>query len=195
MIFAGEAYNVEQGVTNDVFPNERESAQECRYNATPEDHVDVNGGTRRRPTTTPSDLIELVFFMRFLGPRGLSSQSTDRGEASFKSTGCALCHTPALPTSSNVTAALDNTTANLFSDLLVHKMGNALADGIYQGFAAGDEFAPPRYGDSGSDCFSSMTVERQISWRLLPPIQVRDRKRIKLFATSTRSQPTRSRTY
>jgi CxxC motif-containing protein (DUF1111 family) len=30
--------------------------------------------------------------------------------------------------------------ANLFSDLLVHNMGAGLADGIAQGFAAGDEF-------------------------------------------------------
>ena len=39
IIFAGEAYNVEQGVTNDIFPQERESATDCRYNATPEDHI------------------------------------------------------------------------------------------------------------------------------------------------------------
>jgi len=142
MIFAGEAYNVEQGVTNDVFPNERESAQGCQYNATPEDHVDVNGGTRRRPTTTLSDLIDFGFFMRFLGPpsRGQSSTSTQNGEALFSSTGCALCHTPSLRTSSNVTAVLSNSAANLFSDLLVHRMGNGLADGISQGLAAGDEF-------------------------------------------------------
>src|SRR5439155_1867017 len=38
------------------------------------------------------------------------------------------------------TAALSNTSTNLFSDLLVHNMGAGLADGIVQGFAAGDEF-------------------------------------------------------
>lgn len=141
-VFAGEAYNVEQGVTNDLFPNERESTGGCRFNATPEDHIDVNGGTRFRPTTTPSDLIDFVFFMRFLAPppRGQSTQSTRNGEALFSSTGCALCHTPSLQTASHVTTALSNTPANLFSDLLVHNMGNGLADGITQGFATGDEF-------------------------------------------------------
>jgi CxxC motif-containing protein (DUF1111 family) len=139
-IFSGEAYNVEQGVTNDLFPNEREAA--CRFNATPEDGIDVNGGRRNRPTTTPSDLIDFVFFMRFLAPpaRGESSVSIRNGEQLFSSTGCALCHTPSLPTGPNATAALSNTKANMFSDLLVHNMGSGLADGITQGSAGGNEF-------------------------------------------------------
>jgi CxxC motif-containing protein (DUF1111 family) len=80
--------------------------------------------------------------MRFLAApsRPQSSVSTRNGETLFSSTGCALCHTPSLQTASHVTAALSNTTANLFSDLLVHNMGNGLADGITQGFATGEEF-------------------------------------------------------
>jgi CxxC motif-containing protein (DUF1111 family) len=146
-IFAGEAYNVEQGVTNDLFPNERESTGGCRFNATPEDHVDANGGRPDRPAQTPSDLIGFVFFMRFLAPpvRALTSSSVEsasiqNGESLFSSIGCSLCHTPSLPTSSNVTAALSRQTANLFSDLVVHNMGTGLGDGIAQGFAQGDEF-------------------------------------------------------
>jgi CxxC motif-containing protein (DUF1111 family) len=141
-VFAGEAYNVEQGVTNDIFPNERDSTGGCRFNSTPEDYVDPNGGKRVRPTATPSDLIDFVFFMRFLAPpaRGDSTPSSRNGEALFSSVGCALCHTPSLTTASSTTNALSNVSANLFSDLLVHKMGAGLADGIAQGFAAGDEF-------------------------------------------------------
>ncbi|MFL6415739.1 MAG: di-heme oxidoredictase family protein, partial [Bryobacteraceae bacterium] len=141
-VFAGEAYNVEQGVTNDLFPNERESTGGCRFNPSPEDHVDVNGGSRFRPTTTPSDLIDFAFFMRFLAApsRGELSDSTRNGRTLFSSTGCALCHTPELQTASYVTAALSNTTARLYSDLLVHNMGTGLADGIAQGSATGDEF-------------------------------------------------------
>ncbi len=146
-IFAGEAYNVEQGVTNDLFPNERESTGGCRFNATPEDHVDANGGRPDRPAQTPSDLIGFVFFMRFLAPpaRALASSSAQsasiqNGESVFSSIGCGLCHTPSLPTSSNVTAVLSRQTANLYSDLVVHNMGAGLADGIKQGFADVDEF-------------------------------------------------------
>jgi len=141
-IFAGEAYNVEQGVTNDVFPNERESSGGCRFNATPEDHIDLNGARPNRPTTTPSDLINFVFFMRFLAPpsRAIFTTSSSSGQTVFNAVGCALCHTPSLQTASSTTRALSNTTANLFSDLLVHNMGTGLADGITQGFATGNEF-------------------------------------------------------
>src|SRR5262249_31225549 len=37
MIFAGEAYNVEQGVTNEFFQNERDETPGCLFNGTPED--------------------------------------------------------------------------------------------------------------------------------------------------------------
>ena len=37
LIFASEAYNVEQGVTNEGFPNERNTTAGCAFNATPED--------------------------------------------------------------------------------------------------------------------------------------------------------------
>ena len=41
---------------------------------------------------------------------------------------------------SKFTPALSNANVNLYSDLLVHNMGNNLADGVSQGGAAGDEF-------------------------------------------------------
>jgi CxxC motif-containing protein (DUF1111 family) len=138
-VFAGEAYNVEQGVTNDVFPNERDSSTGCRYNATPEDHIDVNAN---RPSNVASDVVLFTFFMRFLAPpdpADLDSSSTN-GSLIFQSIGCSLCHTPTLATATSPTAALSNKRANLFSDLLLHHMGSALADGIKQGDADVDEF-------------------------------------------------------
>ena len=44
--------------------------------------------------------------------------------------------------------------ANLFSDLLVHHMGVALADGVHQGNAGPDEFRSAPYGVWGSASFS-----------------------------------------
>jgi len=141
-VFAGEAYNVEQGVTNDIFPNERDSSPGCQYNSSPEDHIDANGGRPRHPATAPSDVIEFVFFMRFLAPpsRDPVTPSISNGETLFNSIGCALCHTPAMTTGSSVTPALSNKPVNLFSDLLVHNMGSGLADGVSQGTATGNEF-------------------------------------------------------
>ena len=37
MIFSGEAYNVEMGVSNELFPNERSAAAGCVFNSSPED--------------------------------------------------------------------------------------------------------------------------------------------------------------
>src|SRR5262249_16100750 len=37
MILAGEAYNVEEGVSNELFPNERSAVAGCVFNASPED--------------------------------------------------------------------------------------------------------------------------------------------------------------
>ena len=138
LIFAGEAYNVEQGVTNDVFPQERDSTPGCRFNATPEDHLNVNNSTLDGAS---GDLAKFVMFMRFLAPPSRTMTiNPDPGEATFRNIGCALCHTPSFVTATNTTAALSNKQLNLFSDLLVHKMGQALQDGISQGDAQGDEF-------------------------------------------------------
>src|SRR5207342_3831855 len=42
-IFSGEAYNVEMGVSNELFPNERANPPaSCMYNGTPEDHTNFD---------------------------------------------------------------------------------------------------------------------------------------------------------
>ena len=66
--------------------------------------------------------------------------SIQRGKATFSTTGCALCHTPTLHTGNSTVAALNKKAANLYSDLLVHDMGDGLADGITQGQAGPREF-------------------------------------------------------
>ena len=137
-IFAGEAYNVEQGVTNEIFPQERESAAGCRFNATPEDHTDYGNPV---PSSAMGDVPMFAIFMRFLAPPArASSANQDPGEAMFNSVGCALCHTPSMTTATNIAAALSTKQVNLFSDLLLHAMGSGLADGVEQGYAGGNEF-------------------------------------------------------
>jgi CxxC motif-containing protein (DUF1111 family) len=42
LIFAGEAYNVEQGVTNEAFPDERAGVAGCVFNPLPEDASGIN---------------------------------------------------------------------------------------------------------------------------------------------------------
>jgi CxxC motif-containing protein (DUF1111 family) len=146
-IFAGEAYNVEMGVTNELFPSERGTPPAaCVMNPTPEDstNFDLSGDQ------IPSDIVEFAHFMRFLAPPAQSLQgipgnppasSIQNGQALFSQIHCDTCHTPALQTAaSSLTPGLSKQTAALFSDLLVHHMGTGLADNVSQGSAGPDEF-------------------------------------------------------
>ncbi len=149
-LFAAEAYNVEMGVSNEVFPNERGFAPtplptNCLFNPTPEDITNMDQG--HDGPTVPSDVVQFTTFMRYLdqptpaceGPG--CSPSVQHGRNLFSAVGCALCHTPSMRTTvSYFGRALSNTEAKLYSDLLVHHMGAGLADDIVQGNAGPDEF-------------------------------------------------------
>ena len=139
-LFSGEAYNVEQGVTNDVFPQERDETPGCYFNAMPESptHLDAT-----IPIDVPSDVVKFAVFMRFLAPPmpAPETPTTARGKQLFGDIGCALCHTPTLHTGKKMSVeALRDKDANLYSDLVIHNMGVGLADDISQGDARGDEF-------------------------------------------------------
>jgi len=156
-IFAGEAYNVEQGVTNELFPTERDETPSCHFNATPEDHTNLEVSSMLESI---SDVTAFGTFMRFLAPppslipkniplqsRNLASVpesslpvAVQAGAKNFVTVGCANCHTPSLMTGDSSTVALSNVRVDLFSDLLLHHMGPGLADDIIQGASAPDEF-------------------------------------------------------
>ncbi len=155
LIFAGEAYNVEMGITNLLFPQERDYTPGCIFNATPEDanNFTPTGGQNGAPapyTAVLSDIEAFSNFMRMLAPPAPApdTDSTIRGKASFMKIGCAFCHTPTLTTAKQINSggtqvpsvALSNQPVNLYSDILVHHMGKGLGDGIAQGGAGPDEF-------------------------------------------------------
>ncbi|MGB2664539.1 MAG: di-heme oxidoredictase family protein [Candidatus Acidiferrum sp.] len=146
-MFAGEAYNVEIGVTNELFPNERaDPPVPCLMNPTPEDETNFS----QSGAQISSDIVAFSNFMRFLAPpvpatTGIpgnpSASSIQEGQAVFNQVHCNMCHTTSLQTSpSAMTPGLSNQAAALFSDLLVHHMGSGLADNVSQGSAANDEF-------------------------------------------------------
>jgi CxxC motif-containing protein (DUF1111 family) len=140
-IFAGEAYNVEMGITNENFPNEREENANCATNGTPENESGFHVGSM-----DPADVVSFMGFMKFLDQPAPActgaacSASIQNGRKLFHDVGCALCHTETLKTGVSSTAALSNKSASLFSDLAVHHMGTGLADGVTQGSAGPDEF-------------------------------------------------------
>lgn len=139
LMFAGEAYNVEQGVSNELFPQERDSTVSCLLNPLPEDHTNFEGTT---PTEILSGIELFSFFMRMLAPPTPTpdTTSTTNGRKIFNRIGCSLCHIPTLTTGHAAIAALSNQKVNLFSDLLLHDMGSDLADDILQGSAGPSEF-------------------------------------------------------
>ena len=161
LIFAGEAYNVEMGVSNELFTQDRPLPGEdggggsgqtglptgclnLAHVGYPEDITHSNGTSA---STSASDVTLFAVFMEDLAPPTPSttvpggSTSIARGRTLFTSVGCAVCHTPSLTTQpSQLTAGLSNATANLFSDLEVHHMGTGLADNVSQGGAGGDQF-------------------------------------------------------
>jgi len=143
LLFSGEAYNVEMGITNELFQTERDETPSCQFAAIPND---VTKSVAETLVEGISAIEKFAFFARFLAPPVPSLdapggvESIARGRKLFGDIGCALCHTPTLNTGNSAVAALRNQPVNLFSDLLVHDMGPGLADGISQGQAGAREF-------------------------------------------------------
>ena len=142
LVFAGEAYNVEMGISNELFQTEREENAKCQFKPTPNDTTNPD----KSGLDVLSDIEKFASFMRFLAPP-TPSQDTPGGAASiahgnklFVDVGCAVCHTPTLQTGTSTVAALSGKAANLYSDLALHDMGDGLADGISQGQATSREF-------------------------------------------------------
>jgi CxxC motif-containing protein (DUF1111 family) len=142
LVFSGEAYNVEMGITNELFQTEREEKPECQKAPTPNDTTNADG----TGIDVLSDIEKFAAFMRFLAPPTPSSDepggaaSIAAGKTRFDQVGCSACHTPMLHTGTSTVAALDKKDVNLYSDLAIHDMGIGLADGISQGQAKGTDF-------------------------------------------------------
>jgi len=142
------------GVTNELFPNKRANPPgNCLFNGTPEDHTNFDAAGMQ----ITSDTVGFTVFMRFLAPPAPSNvgipgnpapQSIQNGKSLFSQVHCDLCHTASLQTaSSGFTSALDNQSAALYSDLLVHNMGSGLSDRVAQGAAGASEFrSAPLWG-------------------------------------------------
>ncbi|MBZ5641844.1 MAG: thiol oxidoreductase [Acidobacteriia bacterium] len=149
LVFSGEAYNVEMGITNELFPNERGYPPNplppgCLTGQAPDDGTNFDSTTT---TGVSSDTVSFAAFMRLLDQPTPActgtgcSASIQNGRHLFTDVAkCSVCHTPSMTTGTSYVPALSNVQANLFSDLLVHNMGRELADGVSQGAAGPDEF-------------------------------------------------------
>jgi CxxC motif-containing protein (DUF1111 family) len=138
-IFTGEAYNVEMGITNLVFPNERDDTPFCSPVPSPNDTFDLSA----TGVGQFDDVTGFASFMRFLDApdRGPIDNTVVQGSNQFFNIGCALCHSTTLVTGpSKFGRGLSLQIIHPYSDFALHNMGPGLADQISQGVAGGDEF-------------------------------------------------------
>jgi len=150
-MFAGEAYNVELGITNELFPQPKEEDPNCNgpekplpADVTRMDTSDEVNQAFKNPLHILADWMQFSLLMRFTDapqPDPKPSPSAVHGRTVFNTVGCALCHTPTMQTAPVLNSAvLQNRPVNMFSDLLLHDMGDGLADGISQGAAGPRKF-------------------------------------------------------
>jgi CxxC motif-containing protein (DUF1111 family) len=151
LMFVGEAYNVEQGVDNELFPNERSAVPGCVFNGSPEDATNILNQNSSSPnfgtmigtaSEMSSDIVNFATFIRLTSPPAPapSTTSIQNGAALFNSIGCALCHSPTLTTGPSIFTGMSNVTYNPYSDFALHNMGQGLSDGIHQGGAGPNQF-------------------------------------------------------
>jgi|ETNmetMinimDraft_22_1059887.scaffolds.fasta_scaffold00099_15 CxxC motif-containing protein (DUF1111 family) len=103
------------------------------------------------PELAPRDLEDTVFYMGALAPpiaRFENDETYSEGLRLFESLQCASCHTPKHVTRSDASIpALASQTIYPYTDLLLHDMGEALADGRPDFEASGSEWrTPPLWG-------------------------------------------------
>jgi CxxC motif-containing protein (DUF1111 family) len=151
LMFSGEAYNVEIGISNELFPNKRSAVAGCVFNPTPDDASNIlnqNPDSPNYNTTLgtvsemSSDIVNFAAFMRLSAPAAPAAPtpSTLNGASLFNKIGCALCHSSSLTTGASIFTGMGGVTYHPYSDFALHHMGSGLADGINQGAAGPDQF-------------------------------------------------------
>jgi CxxC motif-containing protein (DUF1111 family) len=144
LMFSGLAYNLEQGVTNELFPVKHDQTPGCQYNPLPEDRTNLRPSrlTASHASAYSSDIVNFAGYIRLLAPPTPIRPTgvTQRGANIFVQIGCAACHIPSLVSGTTPEPAMSNVTFFPYSDFALHAMGAGLQDGITQGEAAANEF-------------------------------------------------------
>ena len=124
--FNAGAFPQEMGVTTPRSPVEE------TINGTP---VPPDTDPAPDPEITVEDIEKVTAFTRFLAPPPQQTFTNHadlhlvrRGRKLFAHLNCAVCHRPKMNTGPSTSKALNRKTVALYSDLMVHDMGSALAD-------------------------------------------------------------------
>ncbi len=130
------------GITTSLFPNQNCPPAQTECVSAP------NGGM---PELDDQQLEKLVLYARTLAVparRNVEEPTVLRGETLFTDAGCASCHTPNLTTgTATALPELADQSIHPYTDLLLHDMGEGLADGRPDFEASGQEWrTPPLWG-------------------------------------------------
>jgi CxxC motif-containing protein (DUF1111 family) len=134
LLQVAKAYQEDIGITNDFLPVENKNPLASKA---------TEAADRVPDPELPADEVHAVLaYIRTLAPPapGRLTARREEGQALFASVGCASCHVPELRTGPSTIAALSNQPVQLFSDLLLHDMGEGLADHRIDGDATGREW-------------------------------------------------------
>ncbi|HRE90968.1 MAG TPA: di-heme oxidoredictase family protein, partial [Myxococcota bacterium] len=86
-------------------------------------------------------LDDLVRYISLLGVPARRNHADTEGPALFEAAGCDSCHRPSLRTSPyHPLAELRDQTIHPYTDLLLHDMGEGLADNLGEALASGAAF-------------------------------------------------------
>ena len=106
-------------------------------------------GSAQTDASIPAKLVDAeleqiyrYYSLRAVPPRrGFRDEVVKKGEALFASAGCVSCHVPTIKTGSfHPMTELRDQTIHVYSDLLLHDMGEGLADNLGEGSATGAEW-------------------------------------------------------
>lgn len=129
-----EAYLQDIGITSPFLPVE---------NRNPRSSVPVEAVDRAPdPEVSEATVQAVTHYVRALAPPapGADTERRAEGRALFAQVQCARCHVPQFTTGTSPIPALSGRTVELYSDLLLHDMGDALADNRPDGQASGREW-------------------------------------------------------
>ena len=117
--FVGEAFQGDMGLTSPLRPEELANPEGLRDDA------------KAGPDVTAEDVLTVGAYVRTLEiPGRAGAASNPAGKAAFEAANCAVCHAPGLRTRQDFPVVeLAGMYAPIYSDLLLHDMGDALADG------------------------------------------------------------------
>ena len=129
------------GITSSLFPEQ---------NCTPAQAACLAAPSGGEPELDQGKLDAVTFYSRYLAVparRDVHDAAAVRGEVLFAEIGCASCHTPTLTTRADAEAPLAAQRIHPYTDLLLHDMGDALADERPDFLADGREWrTPPLWG-------------------------------------------------